>query len=66
MQDEATISINGTRLSDRQSMIVRVALDALADILANQLEGRTPGTDVYQNEAASVIALIADTAPRTQ
>jgi hypothetical protein len=47
-------------------MIVRVALDALADILAHQLEGRTPGTDVYQNEAASVIALIAGRAPRTQ
>jgi hypothetical protein len=38
MQDEAVITINGVRLSDAESMTVRVAVDTLANVLAEGLE----------------------------
>jgi hypothetical protein len=38
MQEEADITINGVKLSDTQSMTVRVAIDTLANVLAEGLE----------------------------
>jgi len=38
MQEEASITINGTKLSDSESMTIRVAVDTLANVLAEGLE----------------------------
>ena len=38
MQDEAVIIINGVKLSDAESMTVRVAVDTLANVLAESLQ----------------------------
>jgi vesicle coat complex subunit len=38
MQEEASILINGTKLSDSESMTIRVAVDTLANVLAEGLE----------------------------
>jgi len=38
MQDEAVITINGVKLSDAESMTIRVAVDTLANVLAEGLE----------------------------
>lgn len=38
MHEEASISINGTKLSDSESMTIRVAVDTLANVLAEGLE----------------------------
>jgi hypothetical protein len=43
MQDESEITINGVKLTDAKSMTVRVAIDTLANVLAEGLkeqEGR--------------------------
>ena len=37
MHEEAEITINGTRLSDSEAMTVRVAVDTLANVLAEDL-----------------------------
>ena len=34
MQEEAEITINGTKLTDSESMTIRVAVDTLASVLA--------------------------------
>lgn len=38
MQEEASIVINGTKLTDAESMTIRVAVDTLANVLAEGLE----------------------------
>ena len=38
MQDEAEITISGVKLTDLESMTVRVAVDTLANVLAEGLE----------------------------
>ena len=38
MQDEAEITISGVKLSTEESMTVRVAIDTLANVLAEELE----------------------------
>jgi hypothetical protein len=38
MQDEAEIAISGVKLSHDESMTVRVAIDTLANVLAEGLE----------------------------
>ena len=38
MQEEASIIINGSKLSDAESMTIRVAVDTLANVLAEGLE----------------------------
>jgi hypothetical protein len=38
MQDEAEITISGVKLSHDESMTVRVAIDTLANVLAEGLE----------------------------
>jgi hypothetical protein len=57
MQDEAAITVNGTRLTDGESRVVRLALVSFADILASELAG-IPLTDQYQIDVALVRALI--------
>lgn len=69
MQQEADITVNGTRLTDNEARIVRLALASFADILANELGFKDDGialTDRYQTDTAHVIALIEGTAQRTQ
>jgi len=38
MQDEAEITISGVKLSSAESMTIRVAIDTLANVLAEGLE----------------------------
>jgi len=38
MHDEAEITISGVKLTDTQSMTVRVAIDTLANVLAEGIE----------------------------
>ena len=38
MTEEASITINGSKLSDAESMTIRVAVDTLANVLAEGLE----------------------------
>jgi hypothetical protein len=37
MQEEAEITINGAKLTDKESMTVRVAIDTLANVLAEDV-----------------------------
>jgi hypothetical protein len=69
MHEEAAITVNGTRLTDNESAIVRMALASFADILANQLGLGDDGvalTDRYQADTARVQKLIEGRAQRTQ
>ena len=61
MQEEAEITVNGTRLTDNEAMVVRLAMATFADILANQLGFKDDGialTDQYQTDVARVRALL--------
>jgi len=61
MSNEARIDINGTRLTNNEAMVVRVALAAFADILATQLGFKDDGiavSDRYQTDVARVVALL--------
>ena len=69
MQQEAEITVNGTRLTDNESRIVRLALESFADIMANQMGFKDDGialTDQYPADTAHVLALIEGRAQRTQ
>jgi hypothetical protein len=69
MQQEAEITINGSKLTDNEAVVVRLAIVTFADILATQLGFKDAGialTDRYQADVAHVRALIEDTTPRTQ
>jgi hypothetical protein len=57
MQDEAVITINGVKLSDAESMTIRVAVDTLADVLAEGLE---------EKEVQDLTALDMDSLVRIQ
>jgi hypothetical protein len=68
MQDEAEIAINGVRLSDSESMTVRVAIDTLANVLADSIdeaEGREL-TEVYLAALSSIQNLLDNRPPRKQ
>jgi hypothetical protein len=69
VQQEAEITINGTKLTDNESMVVRLALATFADVLATQLGFKDAGialTDRYQADVAHVRALIDGNNPRIQ
>jgi hypothetical protein len=69
MQEEAAIIINGTKLTDNEATVVRLAMATFADVLATQLGFKDDGiavTDRYQADVAHVRALIDGKAPRTQ
>jgi hypothetical protein len=48
MQQEAEITINGAKLTDLESMTIRVAIDTLANVLAEGLELEGEGDSVGQ------------------
>jgi hypothetical protein len=61
MQQEAEITVNGSKLTDNESRMVRLALAAFADLLANDLEVKDDGTALterYQAFVARIQALI--------
>jgi hypothetical protein len=68
-QMEARITVNGITLTETESAVVRVALAALAEVLAEGLgfrDDRIALTDRYMDEVAKVRALIAGRPPRIQ
>jgi hypothetical protein len=46
MQEEAEITINGSKLTDSESMTVRVAVDTLANVLAEGLGEEIEGVEL--------------------
>lgn len=68
MQDEAEITISGVRLSDSESMTVRVAIDTLANVLAEGLEeGETKSlADLYVKSLTHIQSLLEKREPRKQ
>jgi len=69
MQDEADITINGTKLSDSESMTVRVAIDTLANVLAEGLGLEHDGTvltDLYMTSLSRIQTLLEGKTSRTQ
>ncbi len=68
MQDEPEITISGVKLTDAESMTVRVAIDTLANVLAEGLEeqeGRAL-SEVYLASLSRIQSLIESRKPRTQ
>ena len=68
MQDETEIIISGVKLTDAESMTVRVAIDTLANVLAAGLEeqeGREL-TEVYMVSLSTIQSLLESRKPRTQ
>ncbi len=69
MQDEAEITINGIKLSDAESMTLRVAVDTLANVLAEGAEAETDGVELaerYMTALTRIQTLLETRAPRTQ
>ena len=68
MQDEAVITINGAKLSDAESMTVRVAIDTLANVLAEGLgEKETQElTAIYMDSLVRIQGLIESRETRKQ
>jgi hypothetical protein len=68
MQDEADITISGVKLTDAESMTLRVAIDTLANVLAEGLEdqeGRAL-TQMYLESLSRIQTLLESRTPRTQ
>ena len=68
MQEEADIAINGVRLSDSESMTVRVAIDTLANVLADgidEAEGREL-TEIYLASLSRIQNLLDNRPARKQ
>jgi len=68
MQDEATITISGVKLTDTESMTVRVAIDPLAKVLAEGLEESETRAlaDLYMASLTRIQALLESREPRKQ
>jgi len=69
MQEEAEITINGTRLSDSESMTIRVAVDTLANVLAEDLGAKGDGkalADRYMTALSSIQSLLESRQTRKQ
>lgn len=68
MQDEAEITISGVKLTHDESMTVRVAIDTLANVLAEGLEeGETRTlTDRYLKSLSRIQALLESRESRKQ
>jgi hypothetical protein len=68
MQDEAVITINGVKLSDAESMTVRVAIDTLANVLAEGLEEKEGQelTAVYMDSLVRIQGLLESREARKQ
>jgi hypothetical protein len=69
MHEEAEIIINGTRLSDSESMTIRVAVDTLANVLAEDLGTEGDGkvlADRYMTALSSIQSLLESRQTRKQ
>jgi hypothetical protein len=64
MQDEAEITINGVKLTDAESMTVRVAIDTLANVLAEEAaENENVGLAERYVESLSRIQSLIESRP---
>jgi hypothetical protein len=68
MQDEAEITISGVKLTNAESMTVRVAIDTLANVLADGLEENETRaiTDVYLASLSRIQRLLESRETRKQ
>jgi hypothetical protein len=68
MQDEAVITISGVKLTHDESMTVRVAIDTLANVLAEGLEeGESKTlTDRYMKSLSRIQTLLESREARKQ
>jgi hypothetical protein len=69
MQDEAEITINGAKLTEAESMTVRVAIDTLANVLAEGLGLENDGialTDRYMESLSRIQTLLESRESRKQ
>jgi hypothetical protein len=68
MHEEADITINGVKLSDAQSMTIRVAIDTLANVLAEGLEDADTKmlADRYAESLSRIQALLETRESRKQ
>jgi len=68
MQDEAEITISGVKLTNAESMTVRVAIDTLANVLAEGLEENETRaiTDVYLTSLSRIQRLLESRETRKQ
>ena len=68
MKDEAVITINGVKLTDTESMTVRVAIDTLANVLAEGLEEKESRelTDRYVDSLSRIQTLFESRELRKQ
>lgn len=57
MQQEAEITVNGTRLIDNESMMVRLVLATFADIMANQLGFKDDGIPLTAAATDNIVQL---------
>ncbi len=63
MREEAEITINGAKLTDSESMTVRVAIDTLANVLAEGMGFKDAGialTDRYMTSISRVQKLLGN------
>jgi hypothetical protein len=68
MQDEAEIVISGVKLTDAESMTVRVAIDTLANVLAEgaaENEGKALA-ERYLESLSRIQSLLESRPPRKQ
>jgi hypothetical protein len=68
MQEEAEITINGTKLTDSESMTIRVAVDTLANVLAEDVgegEGKILA-DRYMTALSRIQTLLESRQTRKQ
>jgi hypothetical protein len=69
MQEEAVITINGAKLTDAESMTVRVAIDTLANVLSEGLGLESDGvalTDRYIASLTRIQTLLENRESRKQ
>ena len=68
MHDEAEITISGVKLTDAESMTIRVAIDTLANLLAEGLDDNESRalTDRYMGSLSRIQALLESREPRKQ
>jgi hypothetical protein len=68
MQDEAEITISGVKLTDAESMTIRVAIDTLANVLAEGIEDEEVQnlSNRYLASLTRILALLETREPRKQ
>jgi hypothetical protein len=68
MHDEAEITISGVKLTDAESMTIRVAIDTLANVLAEGLDDSESRalTERYMSSLSRIQALLESRESRKQ